>query len=63
MGYPNAEYDSLPHAVVVVVHYSKLALAASALGQKQTLRRVSPMSALPPRADVKLVDCGEIDGR
>jgi hypothetical protein len=28
----------------------------SALGQKQTLRNVSPMSALPPKADIAECD-------
>jgi len=34
------------------VRYIKRTAAMSALGQKQTLGRVRPMSALPPKADI-----------
>jgi hypothetical protein len=34
------------------VHRSKFGRPMSALGQKQTLRGVRPMSALPPKADM-----------
>jgi hypothetical protein len=36
----------------VSLHSSNHKLLMSALGQKQTLRRVSPMSAIPPKADI-----------
>jgi hypothetical protein len=39
-----------------VVHYSKLRRSMSALGQKQTLHRSNGMSALPPKADMHLLD-------
>src|SRR6516165_8361660 len=34
------------------VHCSKFDQPMSALGQKQTSRRLQPMSALPPKADI-----------
>jgi hypothetical protein len=34
------------------VHCSKLDPPVSALGQKRTLKRLHPMSALPPKADI-----------
>src|SRR5262249_36271035 len=42
------------HAVGCIVHHGKFWLPMSALGQKRTLRRVGPMSALPPKADINL---------
>jgi len=36
----------------VKLHGNNLEPPMSALGQKQTLRRVWPMSALPPKADI-----------
>jgi hypothetical protein len=35
------------------VRYSKISAGMSALGQKQTLNRLHPMSALPPKADIE----------
>ena len=37
---------------MVLWHHSKFSLPMSALGQKQTLQSVRPMSALPPKADI-----------
>jgi hypothetical protein len=36
----------------VSVHGSNPQLRMSALGQKRTLKRLHPMSALPPKADI-----------
>src|SRR6516225_5936515 len=36
----------------VSLHDSNLGSLMSALGQKQTLRHLQPMSALPPKADI-----------
>jgi hypothetical protein len=36
----------------VTLHGSNPELLMSALGQKQTLKRLHPMSALPPKADI-----------
>jgi hypothetical protein len=41
---PSPKGDSLSHRVLAVVHHSKGARSMSALGQKQTLRGVRPMS-------------------
>jgi hypothetical protein len=35
-----------------IVHHSKLGSPMSAMGQKQTLKRFQPMSALLPKADI-----------
>src|SRR5262249_48891131 len=35
-----------------LVRQSKIRLLMSALGQKRTLKRLHPMSALPPKADI-----------
>jgi hypothetical protein len=43
-----------------VVRYSKISAPMSALGQKRTLKRLRPMSALPPKADIA---CGQLDVR
>ena len=40
------------HTARAVVHHSKFGWPMSALGQKQTLQSVRPMSALPPKADI-----------
>jgi hypothetical protein len=44
----------LPHtsAMLVLCVSAKSARPMSALGHKRTLRRVHPMSALPPKADI-----------
>ena len=36
------------------MHHSKFRWLMSALGQKRTLKRLHPMSALPPKADIGL---------
>ena len=43
--------------MAAVVHHSKFDSATSALGQKQTLNHVCPMSGLPPKADISSVLC------
>src|SRR5262249_39744474 len=40
-------------AVAVATRYSAVRLEMSALGQKRTLKRFHPMSALPPKADIR----------
>src|SRR5262249_48084263 len=45
------------HAVGCIVHDRKFWLPMSALGQKQTLQSVRPMSALPPKADMDQRGC------
>ena len=40
------------HAVGRIVHHGKFWLPMSALGQKQTLKGIPLMSALPPKADI-----------
>jgi len=43
------------------VRHSKFGFSTSALGQKQTLRHLRPMSALPPKADMETF--GYLEGR
>src|SRR5262249_2629211 len=54
---PAPQNRGLPyHAVGCIVHHGKFWLPMSAMGQKQTLQSVRPMSALPPKADIDWSD-------
>src|SRR5215472_16740690 len=47
----------LYHAVSCIVHHGKVWVPMSALGQKQTLQSLRPMSAIPPKADIDRYEC------
>ena len=55
-GYGKAMLRLLKHPTTLlnecVLRRGKTSRVMSALGQKQTLKRLQPMSALPPKADI-----------